>query len=913
MNLEQIYQAIHSEINGENCRDKAMEFRQYPLQLSYSSYAKGIDWLADEYRRLGLEAEVIPFPADGKTVYGDRHFPLAWDVEEAWLEADGKRIADYAECTYCVVPFSADSGGIGEGRLLPIENLPETGRLDNTAVLIAHYPSGKEIKSLIERGCKAFMTAVDTQPIHPSLEDSRRWFNDLFGSGQIDARNRTCVGFSITPRIARELMLKLQSGTAPVQVRYRMKTRTYEGQVPAVSALLRGESERCFFITAHAYEPHATNDVAGVACSLEIARTLSTLIADGRLPKPKYSIRFFHGLENFSLYAWGLWHPEKMKDALGGVSLDSFGRLEKAGKREHFVLRRSLNVHPTSQHGLAREIMQMAANDSGIGVEVKEASKNNEDLMQDPMFGPPWNLLYGSLWEEPLATYPRCYFYHTSLDTPDKLSPLALGTAGAFAGTLAFFMASAGKEDSAFLAKLACKDWKQVVDDKCREALRLQDEGLVLRRLRAQRLAAWRRFSIPSGMAAIGDPTLAVEFKTYTEQRIAAALQVLYGGEPPALMVQGHREILVRTLPGPIGLGTISDELRGLAADAQGYRSNEYWCLDESGTNFYHFDGKKTVFEVALAIWATRPYGLQEDADAFQRELQRWAKLAEVLLKGGLARLQEIPVVKKAQIVRGLQELGIQPRDCLMVHSSLKSFGFVEGGADTVIDALQEAVTEAGIVAMPAFCDCAEGGSSGAYDPVTTPIGKWVGLIPETFRKRSDVLRSRHPTHSVCAWGQKAEEFLQQASPYDTFAEDSPWGKLLKQKGKVLFLGEAIGGNTFLHACEGWYNSYLDSTFALCKTPDRVQSVLVKDYPGGCRGRWYKLGRNAPWFQKLKERGVFLETRINDTVLTVYQAEQFAAAAKEMFHEEPDILLHQNACRDCARLRSKISNRSVKD
>ena len=47
MNLEQIYQAIHSEINGENCRDKAMEFRQYPLQRTISTRKASIGWLTN--------------------------------------------------------------------------------------------------------------------------------------------------------------------------------------------------------------------------------------------------------------------------------------------------------------------------------------------------------------------------------------------------------------------------------------------------------------------------------------------------------------------------------------------------------------------------------------------------------------------------------------------------------------------------------------------------------------------------------------------------------------------------------------------------------------------------------------------------------------------------------------------------
>ena len=48
--------------------------------------------------------------------------------------------------------------------------------------------------------------------------------------------------------------------------------------------------------------------------------------------------------------------------------------------------------------------------------------------------------------------------------------------------------------------------------------------------------------------------------------------------------------------------------------------------------------------------------------------------------------------ISKEMIKEGLTALGIKPGMKLMVHSSLKSFGEVEDGADTVLDALFEVV-----------------------------------------------------------------------------------------------------------------------------------------------------------------------------------------------------------------------------
>ncbi|MCR5701342.1 MAG: AAC(3) family N-acetyltransferase [Lachnospiraceae bacterium] len=52
-------------------------------------------------------------------------------------------------------------------------------------------------------------------------------------------------------------------------------------------------------------------------------------------------------------------------------------------------------------------------------------------------------------------------------------------------------------------------------------------------------------------------------------------------------------------------------------------------------------------------------------------------------------------MVSKDNIKMGLVKLGVEPGMILEVHSSLSSFGYVDGGAITVIDAIKEVVTEA--------------------------------------------------------------------------------------------------------------------------------------------------------------------------------------------------------------------------
>ena len=162
------------------------------------------------------------------------------------------------------------------------------------------------------------------------------------------------------------------------------------------------------------------------------------------------------------------------------------------------------------------------------------------------------------------------------------------------------------------------------------------------------------------------------------------------------------------------------------------------------------------------------------------------------------------PIVTQAVIEAGLRELGLWDGDIVVAHSSLSSFGWVEGGEDAVIDALISVMGPTGTVCMPAL-------SWGPYntdnppppfDARTEPCRK-VGSIPEKFRQRPGVLRSLHPTHSVTAIGGRAEELLKDHDLSPTpCGPDSPWGRIAKNGGYALMVGCGTHPCTMFHGPE---------------------------------------------------------------------------------------------------------------
>lgn len=155
--------------------------------------------------------------------------------------------------------------------------------------------------------------------------------------------------------------------------------------------------------------------------------------------------------------------------------------------------------------------------------------------------------------------------------------------------------------------------------------------------------------------------------------------------------------------------------------------------------------------------------------------------------------------------------MGIGPGAVVLVHSSLSAFGYVDGAADTVIDALLDALGPSGTLVMPTFT----WGRFHAQDRVEFDVRNTpceTGRIPETFRMRPGVLRSVHVCHSVAATGRSAQRALGEGvSP---FGPGSTFAALLDLDAWILHLGVSFQSCTALHAVEEFvgvpYRAYRD-------------------------------------------------------------------------------------------------------
>lgn len=157
-------------------------------------------------------------------------------------------------------------------------------------------------------------------------------------------------------------------------------------------------------------------------------------------------------------------------------------------------------------------------------------------------------------------------------------------------------------------------------------------------------------------------------------------------------------------------------------------------------------------------------------------------------------------IYNKDDLKKQLQNMGLESTDKVMIHSSMKAIGDVEGGADTVLDAWMDYFAE-GMVMLPTHTWKQMNEQYNVFDPETEPA--CVGVLPNLFRKREGVYRSLHPTHSIAAFGKEAKEYVQGEEKLSTpCAPEGCFGRLKDIGAYILLVGVTHARNTYIHSIE---------------------------------------------------------------------------------------------------------------
>ena len=233
-----------------------------------------------------------------------------------------------------------------------------------------------------------------------------------------------------------------------------------------------------------------------------------------------------------------------------------------------------------------------------------------------------------------------------------------------------------------------------------------------------------------------------------------------------------------------------------------------------------------------------------------------------------------------------LREMGLKPTDAVMVHSSMKAIGEVEGRADTVLDALMEYFAE-GLLMLPTHTWATMNANRPVFDPETEP--SCVGLLTNLFMKRPGVLRSLHPTHSIAVYGPNAAAYIRgEEDAVTPCPVGGAWDRLRHIGAKILLIGVTHVNNTFIHS--------IDEVFDVPgRLADKPYTASVRMPDGSLYPRTYypHEGHVSDQFDKLRkayeELGAAKNVRFGD-------AKCILCDAKGIFEVTSKVYQHDREC-----------------
>jgi aminoglycoside 3-N-acetyltransferase len=188
----------------------------------------------------------------------------------------------------------------------------------------------------------------------------------------------------------------------------------------------------------------------------------------------------------------------------------------------------------------------------------------------------------------------------------------------------------------------------------------------------------------------------------------------------------------------------------------------------------------------------------------------------------------------------------VRPGVGILVNSSFRAIGRVEGGPAAVLAALRAVLGPAATIVVPAQTQSNSTTSAAhrravagmtpvqiaeyrqrfaPFDPARTP-SEGIGAVAEYLRRRPDAFRSGHPTSSFAALGPDAERLTARHPLHSHLGPESPLGALAESGAQVLLLGVGFAKCTAFHLAE--YH---------VRPRDRVYSSKLSE-PGQPAGRW---------------------------------------------------------------------------
>lgn len=344
------------------------------------------------------------------------------------------------------------------------------------AVVLVSGPLGKAFDEAVrKRGAAGVISSDVAHYTRPAdTPDVLQW-----GSIPRDDKLRS-FGFKATPRAAQRLRDALASGSAMVHV--EIESTFHAGPSRTLSVEIPGSTRpnQRIVLAAHVQEPGANDNASGSGTLLAAALAIQDLVRRGKVPPPARTITFLWLDEIRGSEQWIEDHAELMKGVVAMMSLDMTGQdtsktggtflIEKEPDPSAIWARPS---DPHSEWGAGKVDPAMVRgsflNDLHLAVALRRARDTNWVVRTNPYEGGSDHTVFMRAGVPSLLNWHFTdRYYHTNLDTIDKVSPAEMQHVAIAVATTALFLASADKSDTTPMRKLmnAARDARLTTERK---------------------------------------------------------------------------------------------------------------------------------------------------------------------------------------------------------------------------------------------------------------------------------------------------------------------------------------------------------------------------------------------------------------------------------------------------------------
>jgi aminopeptidase YwaD len=315
---------IIGEASGETAWNTIMETGGYNKDRLAGEYGAGTfyeaQYIYDQLLEYGIPgAELVRLPG------GE-----VWDGIKGELWEVGpmrQKLASYQDLRAMLANGSSNADVTAELVWVGMGTPEELDRAGVAGKIVVTEGSmgGVHTAACVERGALGVVNIANGRPNFDPLQIPWSGVGSRRGSS-----SDTKFGFFIPPREAEVLKRRLQAGeTITVHAQVEATTQPYELQDPVAYIPGTDPAAPEIILSAHLFEGYvkqgANDNKSGSAGILEVARTLNTLIEEGRIPRPRRTIRFLWGPEYSGTGPWVQQHTELMEKTMANINMDMVG------------------------------------------------------------------------------------------------------------------------------------------------------------------------------------------------------------------------------------------------------------------------------------------------------------------------------------------------------------------------------------------------------------------------------------------------------------------------------------------------------------------------------------------------------------------------------------------------------------